>query len=131
MTVEYAPCLGLCEHAPALNIRGAQVARADRHTYDDLVTGKLRHPRSIVTSEISILTANCGKKSTTTLEQYTAGGGYQGLRKALSLSPAEVIAEVKAAGLVGRGGAAFPTGVKWEGGGPGPRQRQVRRLQRR
>ncbi len=120
LTIEYAPCLGLCEHAPALNVQGAQVARADSHSYADLVTGKLRHPGSIVTSEISILTANCGKKSTTTLEQYTTGGGYQGLRNALARSPVDVIAEVKAAGLVGRGGAAFPTGVKWESAAQAP-----------
>ena len=42
-------------------------------------------------------------------------GGYAALRKALALDPAAVIAEVKASGLVGRGGAAFPTGLKWEG----------------
>jgi NADH-quinone oxidoreductase subunit F len=49
------------------------------------------------------------------LSEYEASGGYQGLRAALGMSPAAVIAEVKASGLVGRGGAAFPTGIKWEG----------------
>jgi len=43
-----------------------------------------------------------------------ATGGYNGLKKALSMPPEETIAEVKKSGLVGRGGAAFPTGIKWE-----------------
>jgi NADH-quinone oxidoreductase subunit F len=67
-----------------------------------------------------VLTANCGRGRRTTLDEYTAGGGYAGLRKALGLSPTEVITEVKASGLVGRGGAAFPTGVKWEGAANAP-----------
>lgn len=48
------------------------------------------------------------------LESYLKQGGYQSLKKALSLSSEEIIREVKASKLVGRGGAAFPTGLKWE-----------------
>ncbi len=44
---------------------------------------------------------------------YVANGGYEGLKKALSMTPAQVIEEVKASNLRGRGGAGFPTGVKW------------------
>ncbi len=44
---------------------------------------------------------------------YVKNGGYEGFKKALSMKPAEVIEEVKASGLRGRGGAGFPTGVKW------------------
>ncbi|GAP17446.1 NAD(P)H-dependent oxidoreductase subunit E [Levilinea saccharolytica] len=115
VTVERAPCLGLCEHAPALMVQGAQVAQADRRSYEDLVRGRLPRPRTLVGGDIAILTANCGKNRPTTLEEYTQSGGYSGLRRALQSSPAEIIAEVKASGLVGRGGAAFPTGLKWEG----------------
>jgi NADH-quinone oxidoreductase subunit F len=64
---------------------------------------------------VHILTANCNKGRPTSLDEYRAGGGYTGLAKALSMEPAAVIAEVKSSGLVGRGGAAFPTGVKWDG----------------
>jgi NADH-quinone oxidoreductase subunit F len=60
---------------------------------------------------VRILSANCGD-GTTSLQKY---GEYTGLRKARGMKPEDVIAEVKASGLVGRGGAAFPTGVKWEG----------------
>ena len=47
------------------------------------------------------------------LEAYLASGGYEGLRKALAMSPTDVIERVKTSGLRGRGGAGFPTGVKW------------------
>jgi NADH-quinone oxidoreductase subunit F len=47
------------------------------------------------------------------LEVYLANGGYEGLKKALSMTPAEVIDVVKASNLRGRGGAGFPTGLKW------------------
>ncbi|HSA23775.1 MAG TPA: NADH-quinone oxidoreductase subunit NuoF, partial [Myxococcota bacterium] len=48
------------------------------------------------------------------LDDYLVLGGYGGLVKALGMDPAAVVAEVKRAGLRGRGGAGFPTGVKWE-----------------
>src|SRR5690606_40610124 len=49
------------------------------------------------------------------LKDYVARGGYEALRKILvgGMSPEDVIAEVKASGLRGRGGAGFPTGLKW------------------
>ncbi len=50
-----------------------------------------------------------------TLSSYETAGGYQGLRRALKkLTPSEVIGEVKASGLRGRGGSGFPTALKWE-----------------
>src|SRR5690606_20029181 len=48
------------------------------------------------------------------LEDYVAHGGYRGLRNALSMQPAEVVQAVTDSGLRGRGGAAFPTGLKWK-----------------
>ncbi|THD82858.1 NADH-quinone oxidoreductase subunit NuoF [Aliigemmobacter aestuarii] len=48
------------------------------------------------------------------LADYEAHGGLKGLRRALSMTPADVVAEVTASGLRGRGGAGFPTGIKWE-----------------
>jgi len=48
------------------------------------------------------------------LDQYVAHGGYEGLQRALSLSGSEVVQEVTDSGLRGRGGAAFPTGIKWK-----------------
>ncbi len=48
-----------------------------------------------------------------TLDTYRRHDGYEGLQKALRMEPDEVIATVKEAGLRGRGGAGFPTGMKW------------------
>lgn len=113
--VERAPCLGLCEHAPALLYDGTGISKADSTSWEDLVSGKGRKVFTVLGGDISLLTANCGKGRTTVLEEYEAGGGFNALRKALQNDPAALIAEVKASGLVGRGGAAFPTGIKWEG----------------
>ena len=61
-----------------------------------------------------ILTKNIHKENSQSLEVYEAGGGYRQMREVLaSKSPEEVTEEVKKSGLRGRGGAGFPTGLKW------------------
>jgi NADH-quinone oxidoreductase subunit F len=108
VTIEASPCLGLCEQAPAI------LYGDEAETNVNLKTGsyELGRPRSIVYGQIRLLTANCGNGTTTSLTNY---GEYVALKKALLMKPEEVINEVKSSGLVGRGGAAFPTGVKWDG----------------
>ncbi len=65
--------------------------------------------------QVKISLRNCGFINPESIEQYIARGGYQALYKAVKeMTPEEVIGQVKAAGLRGRGGAGFPTGVKWE-----------------
>ncbi|MBM3180491.1 MAG: NADH-quinone oxidoreductase subunit E [Chloroflexi bacterium] len=107
LTIERSPCLGLCELAPAALVDDdAETSISpDFHSYD------LGIPQSLVYGSIRELTSNCGE-STTTLAKY---GEYSAYQKALKVKPEDVIAEIKASGLVGRGGAAFPTGIKWEG----------------
>ncbi len=60
-----------------------------------------------------ILSLN-GSLDPCSLDEYLGSGGYSALEKALVMLPEEIIAEVKASGLRGRGGAGFPTGLKWE-----------------
>lgn len=63
--------------------------------------------------EVKILTEHYDKDEFRTLEGYKKHGGYEPLAKALKMEPKQIIEDVKASGLRGRGGAGFPTGVKW------------------
>jgi formate dehydrogenase iron-sulfur subunit len=58
--------------------------------------------------------ARCGVIDPRSLDDYRAHGGFQGFKRALDLGPAATLAEVTASGLRGRGGAGFPTGIKWK-----------------
>ncbi len=65
-------------------------------------------------SEVKLLTQHYSKKEFKTLEGYKKlDDGYETLKKALKMQPKAIIEEVKASGLRGRGGAGFPTGMKW------------------
>lgn len=57
--------------------------------------------------------ARCGLTDPASLGDYVAHGGYQGLARALALEPVAIVAAVTESGLRGRGGAAFPAGIKW------------------
>jgi NADH-quinone oxidoreductase subunit F len=61
-----------------------------------------------------LLTRYVREPGSYTLDFYTRHGGYQAIRKALGMTPEAVIDTVKASGLRGRGGAGFPTGMKWQ-----------------
>ena len=66
-----------------------------------------------ITDAPKIITGRLGYDDSHTLTRYVSTGGYQALRSALAQSPAAVAEQVKAASLLGRGGAGFPAGVKW------------------
>lgn len=111
-TVERAPCLGLCEHAPAVLVNDTAIGQAQANQIEAICEELGFQPTGIIGGSLRLLTANCGKGRATSLQEY---GDYAALKKARAMPPEAVVAEIKAAGLVGRGGAAFPTGVKWEG----------------
>lgn len=67
--------------------------------------------------QLRIVLRNCGVINPENIEEYIARDGYLALEKALfSLTPQQIVDEIKASGLRGRGGAGFPTGLKWEAG---------------
>ncbi len=126
-----SPCLGHCEHGSAALVqvagehggRGtlAPFAAGDMDRLASLGPGlelaELPVPLALVPqagAEDTRLLRRVGRVDPSSLDAYRAAGGYQGLRRALELGPAGVIAELKDAKLLGRGGAAFPTGAKWE-----------------
>jgi NADH-quinone oxidoreductase subunit F len=109
-TIVRSPCLGLCEHAPAVwTMNGGWWTVGDGLQSSD-------RPPSLVYGRDRLLTKNCGGE-TASLADY---GDYVAFQRAKKMPPQDVIAEIKASGLVGRGGAAFPTGIKWEGAANAP-----------
>ncbi len=123
-TVEPVRCLGLCDRAPAALVNHRRHAPADATLLDGLDGGQPGASRARTGGLVKIALANVGIVDPTSLEDYLAQGGMAALRKALrEMSPDDVIREVRASKLVGRGGAAFATGLKWQfaAANPGPR----------
>ncbi len=108
-------CLGLCDHAPAALVDGNLVANAKASKLDHWLGTNAGSPGYRLGGDARWITSSVGKATPTDLEAYLATGGYHALATALAQSPQSVIDTIKASGLVGRGGAAFPTGLKWEG----------------
>ena len=105
--VHLGPCLGQCERAPALFVQGA-VGRPD---YVPADAEPFALPQA---GDPSLrLLRRIGTADPESLESYIAHGGYEALRRAGQMGAEAVLEAVAASGLSGRGGAAFPTGVKW------------------
>lgn len=107
-TIEHSPCLGMCDHAPAafLSIQGEGEIAVPSATVEQALTASIQPAYQANTqSQQALLFQSLSDDAT--LE-------YDALRIALlEKTPEEIIEEVVASGLIGRGGAAFPTGLKW------------------
>ncbi|GAA2316314.1 NAD(P)H-dependent oxidoreductase subunit E [Streptomyces hawaiiensis] len=129
VSVERSPCLGLCERAPAaLAIKAGDPVRtavSAPATVEEAVlaasspdSAPEEPPAALAVPQAGqdglMLLHRVGVVDPSSLDDYRAHGGYTALRRAFELGPAGVIREVTDSGLVGRGGAAFPTGRKWQ-----------------
>ncbi|MFJ7341777.1 NAD(P)H-dependent oxidoreductase subunit E [Streptomyces sp. NPDC101110] len=129
VSVERSPCLGLCERAPAAlaikagdpvrtavsapaTVEGAVLAASAPDSAPEEPPAARAVPQA--GQDGLMLLHRVGVVDPSSLDDYRAHGGYTALRRAFELGPAGVIREVTDSGLVGRGGAAFPTGRKWQ-----------------
>jgi NADH:ubiquinone oxidoreductase subunit F (NADH-binding)/NADH:ubiquinone oxidoreductase subunit E len=115
-TVEPSSCLGLCDRAPAALVNNEQAGPATPEEAARICEGwrgipsDYSKPRK---GEVRVMLAKAGKVDPDSIDSALKHGAYEGLKKALSMIPEAVIAEVEASGLQGRGGAGFPVGRKW------------------
>src|SRR6266852_4803492 len=125
-SLEEVECLGACTGAPAMQVNYDfyENLTTERTTqiFESLEMGrkpepsipisgsvKKRHP-----AEVSVISRLFGVKDSHKLDVYLANDGYKGMERALKeLAPEQVVDEVKKSNLRGRGGAGFPTGMKW------------------
>jgi NADH-quinone oxidoreductase subunit F len=118
-SIEFVECLASCGSAPVAmvndlfkeNIRPDDAASLLKLKKSDATTPRVHpaHPR-----EKRIVFKNIDRAGwASDIETYLRDGGYAELKKALGMKPEEIVNEVKASGLRGRGGAGFPCGVKW------------------
>jgi bidirectional [NiFe] hydrogenase diaphorase subunit len=121
-------CMGLCSRGPLVRLSADNAIYADVTAEDAaaLVGGRPEDKEKISAKKLDsaapffikqtkIVLANSGYVDPERLTDYIAQGGYQALAKAVTeMSTQEVLEEVKKSGLRGRGGAGYPTGLKWE-----------------
>jgi NADH-quinone oxidoreductase subunit F len=127
-------CIGMCFEEPIVELSGSELGRISlgkvspdkiMDYVEDYRQGKIPKANvilaekqegsrnSLLQGQTRIVLRNCGVIDPKSLADYEAHGGYTALKKALAQSPEEIVEAVKASGLRGRGGAGFPTGLKW------------------
>ena len=137
--VDFTGCHGFCQQGPIVVVEpegifythvkpedAAEIVyshlkegkRVERLFYRDPVTDEAiptYQEIKFYKKQTRLILRNCGHINPERIEDYIAASGYEAVRKALlKMTPEEVISEIKKSGLRGRGGAGFPTGVKWE-----------------
>jgi NADH-quinone oxidoreductase subunit F len=114
-TVQRVECLAACGGGPAAQVDGEWLEQATEADIDRVLAGEsvLRRFDYPESPEPPVLLANCWKPESTTIASYREGGGYAHLEEWLRREPEAIVEEVKKSSLRGRGGAGFPTGLKW------------------
>jgi NADH-quinone oxidoreductase subunit F len=114
--LERTECLGLCDQAPSALIDQTPVGHATAErvlsVQDDFLTN--------VYSDTPVLTRRFGIIDPTNIQDYLAHEGFIGFRRALEYGSDEICSSMKGSGLLGRGGAAFSTELKWESAASAP-----------
>ena len=117
---ERSPCLGQCDRAPAALFHTPGSGYSSTAPFD---RDSLRHPAQadlptgVINQDTNglALLHRIGKVDPESIDSYVAAGGFEALTRARNMGPEWVISELKESNLRGRGGAAFPIGIKWEG----------------
>jgi NADH-quinone oxidoreductase subunit F len=124
-SLEEVECIGACTGAPAMQVNYDYYENLTSTTTSQLLSlldqGRPPRPSTPLSgstherhpAEIPVISRLFGVPDSHKLDVYLQHDGYKGLRRALELSPDEVIEEVKKSNLRGRGGAGFPAGMKW------------------
>ncbi len=137
--IDFTGCHGFCQQGPNVVVEpdGIFYTHVDADDAADIVASHLRDGKPVerlfyhdpmtgqaipryadikfYQGQQRVILRNCGHINPERINDYIARGGYQSLKKVVfTMKPEEVIEEVKRSGLRGRGGAGFPTGVKWE-----------------
>jgi len=127
-------CIGACYREPLVEVSEGdglwhlygEVSpdRVGRIVEEDVINGRVieewlvprdQSEKGFFENQVRIVLRNAGRIDPESIEDYIAAGGYVAIEKALrQMTPEQVIAEVMASGLRGRGGAGFPTGLKWK-----------------
>ena len=116
-SVEFVECLANCGTAPVCMVGETLHENVDANS----IVGLLRSPQSAIRNSKSahplehrLIFKNIGRDDwKVDIDTYLRNGGYEQLRKAVTMSREQIVNEVKTSGLRGRGGAGFPCGVKW------------------
>ena len=125
-SLEEVECIGACTGAPALQINYDFYENLTPATFDRLIQeldfGRRAEPVTVISGalhareagEIPVISKRWGIENSTKIDVFLKHGGYQALEKALKqMTPESIIDEMKKSNLRGRGGAGFPTGMKW------------------
>lgn len=113
ITYERVPCLGMCDQAPAALHGEKPAGELTVDKINSFIDGTYPEPDPKEYGEPRFILARAGRVNPESLEDYQNNGGYQGLKKAIQMDPSQVIDIVQSCGILGRGGAMFPTGRKW------------------